>query len=156
MVDDKVIITKQGLADVKKELEDRKTKMRDKLADDIAQAREQGDLSENAAYSAALEAKQFNEARIEELESIIKNSIVKAANKKDTYAGLGENITIVRLSDNKEVTYMLVGENESNPLEGKISIKSPIGKSLVGKKVGDKLVVELPAGKVEFQIKKIN
>ena len=156
MSDDKMMITKKGLEELTRELEERKTIVRDKIADQIAQARDQGDLSENAAYSSAMEAKQFNETRIEDLENLIKNSVVIKTNTKDKFVGLGESVTIVRESDKKEFQYMIVGENESNPKEGRISIKSPIGKALVGKKAGDVVDTDLPTGKVSFKITKIN
>lgn len=155
MTDD-IVITKEGLEELKAELENRKTNIRTKIADDIAKAREQGDLSENAAYSAAMEAKQFNETRIEEIESIIKNSIVKEANTKDKFAGIGEKISIKRESDSTKLTYTLVGENEADPSEGKISIKSPIGNGVSGKKKGDKFTVKLPSGEERFELVSIN
>lgn len=152
----KVEITPSGLEDLKRELEERKTVTRDKIANDISIARDQGDLSENAAYSAALEAKQFNENRIEEVENLIKNAVVKEINKKDQKAGLGEQVKIVRSNDKKEFIYTLVGENESDPQSGKISIKSPIGKAILGKKVNDEISIELPSGNTSFKILKIN
>jgi transcription elongation factor GreA len=156
MNDQKIIMTKDGLEELTKELKTRIEKTREKIADDIARAREQGDLSENAAYTAALEAKQFNEARIEELTSIIKNSEVKKVNKSDRSVGIGEKVTIESTSNKEKSVYTIVGENQSDPSEGKISIKSPIGSAVLGKKEGDKFKVDLHNGTQEFKIIKIN
>lgn len=156
MSNKKFITTKEGLNDLQKELETRMTETRKKVADDISHAREQGDLSENAAYTAALEAKQFNEARISELEDLIKNAEVKKVNKKDKFVGIGEKVKILRIQDKKEFNYTLVGENESDPSEGKISIKSPIGKALLNKKASDKVRIDLPSGSQEYEILSIN
>lgn len=153
---DPIITTKAGLEDLKKELQERLTIIRDKISDEIARAREQGDLSENAAYSAALESKQFNEARILELEKLIQSSVIKTTNKSDRFAGLGEKVTIKRERDGKEFAYTLVGENESNPQEGKISIKSPIGKALMGKAEKQKVKIKLATGDEEYTILKIS
>jgi transcription elongation factor GreA len=150
------VITQEGLNQLKKELEERQTLTRDKIADEIAKAREQGDLSENAAYSSALETKLFNESRILELEEIIKNSVVTKINKKDVYAGLGETLTLKREKDNKEFTYTLVGENQADPTQGRISIKSPIGMAANGKKEGQIIEINLPSGKETYKIIKIN
>jgi transcription elongation factor GreA len=150
------IITQDGLEELKEELNTRLTVTRKKIADEIAKARDQGDLSENAAYTSALESKQFNEARISELENIIKNSVIKKVNTKDKLSGLGEKITIKRISDNKEMVFTLVGENESDPQAGKISIKSPIGSAIFNKKVGETVKIKLPTGTDQYKIIKIN
>lgn len=155
MNDQQYITTQAGLDELLQELEERKTKTRDKIADEIARARDQGDLSENAAYSAAMESKQFNETRIIELEEIIAKAVVKKVNTSDKKAGIGEKVNVIRLNDNREMEFILVGENEADPSIHKISIKSPIGKALLGKKVGDVVEVLLPTGKIEFKIKSV-
>lgn len=156
MNDDKYITTKEGLEELKRELEERKTKTRDKIADEIARARDQGDLSENAAYTSALETKQFNEARITELEDIIANAVIKTANPNDKKLGLGETVILERVGDSVEFEYQIVGENETDPLQKKISLKSPIGAAVFGKKIGDEVEIELPSGRTKFKIKKIH
>ncbi len=156
MKDDKIILTQSGLDELKKELDHRLTNVREKIANDIAKAREQGDLSENAAYTSALESKQFNETRISELENTIANAVVKKANTTDLLAGVGEKVTLIREKDEREYEYTLVGENESDPAEGKISIKSPIGAAILGKKKGSKVKIDLPSGSEVYKIAKIN
>lgn len=156
MKDNKIILTQSGLDDLKNELDHRLTKVRRKIANEIARAREQGDLSENAAYTSALESKQFNETRISELENMISNAVVKKTNTKDSLAGVGEKVTLIREKDERKYEYTLVGENESDPAEGKISIKSPIGSAIIGKKKGEKVKIKLPSGSETYKIHKIN
>jgi transcription elongation factor GreA len=151
-----LILTKQGLEELKAELNKREIKTRKKIANEIAKAREQGDLSENAAYTAALEDKNFNETRIEELKKMIANAKVKQVNKQDKKVGIGEKFTLKRVEDDKEFTYMLVGESESDPIKRKITINSPIGKVVNGKKLGDKIKVTLPNRVETYLILKIS
>ncbi len=153
-MDDKLIMTQQGQDELKKELEERKTKTRTSVADEIETARQQGDLSENSAYKHALENKEFNEARISQLEDMINNSEINAKNKKGV-VGIGSKVKIQNTGDNTTTEFAIVGQSESDPAKGKISNSSPIGAALMDKKTGDKVEVELPAGKVVFVIKQI-
>lgn len=152
--EEKVILTKEGLEELEQELERRKTEDREKIANDIEIAREQGDLSENAAYTSAMEAKSFNEARIGQIEEIIKNAVIEKGSTKDNKVGIGEKFVLERKSDKKKIPYILVGSNEADPQEGKISLESPIGKEVNGKKYGDEITVNLPTGEVEYKILK--
>jgi len=149
-----VILTQDGLDELKKELNERK-KIREKIANEIAQARDQGDLSENAAYTAALEKKQFNEERIIELRKMIANAKVKKGKKGDEIVGLGEKVHLVRIEDDQEYDYILVGESEADPMHNKISIASPIGKAINGKSEGETITVTLPNGKEKYKIVKV-
>lgn len=154
--DQPIITTAEGLEDLKKELEDRKTLVREKIANEISKAREQGDLSENASYTNAMEQKDFNENRITQLEKMISNAVVKVKDSSDKKAGIGETVKLKRLGDDKEFSYKLVGENEANPSEGKISIKSPIGSKLLNKKIGDEVEINLPTGVQKYKLLKID
>ncbi|MBD3280229.1 transcription elongation factor GreA [Candidatus Dojkabacteria bacterium] len=151
MKDDNVI-TQKGLQKLKDELERRKTQVRDEVAEKLKTASEQGDLSENASYKAAMEDKEFNENRIEELNELIANAVVMKGDRGDSTAGLGETVVVKRKSDGAEREYMLVGESEADPAEYKISIESPIGQALIGKDVGDTVSVEMPGGTEEFEV----
>jgi transcription elongation factor GreA len=147
-------ITQEGYDKLITELEERKTITREQIANDIETARSQGDLSENAAYSAAMTAKEFNENRIEELVELIKNSEIIEGSTNNNKVELGEEITLTDVNTKRKVTYRLVGANEANPQEGKISADSPIGSAILGKNYGDTVEIELPSGKVKFVIAK--
>lgn len=147
-------ITQEGYDKLVAELEERKTTTRDQIANDIEIARSQGDLSENAAYSAAMSAKEFNENRIEELTELIKNSEIIEGSSNNSKVELGEEFKLVDSATKRTMKYRLVGANEANPQEGKISADSPIGSAVVGKKYGETVEIDLPAGKVKFVIQK--
>lgn len=135
-------LTKTGFKKLKEELEERKTKNRREIARDIKEAKEQGDLSENAEYSEAKAQQRENESRIMKLENIIRTSKVVGKNGKNNAIDIGSEIE-VKHSDKKMVFY-IVGSNEADPTQGKISNESPIGKVFIGKKKGDKVEVILP------------
>lgn len=147
-------ITQEGFDDLMNELENRKSTIRTQIANDIELAREQGDLSENAAYKSAMEAKEFNENRISELESTIKNLEVYEGNEKNNAVELGESIILTNRQTGVEMKFHLVSGSEANPQEKKISVDSPIGKAVVGKKYGSEVKVELPTGTQIFIVKK--
>lgn len=145
-------LTKEGMSGLQERLHILKTNRRREIADAIHTAKEQGDLSENAEYTSAKEEQNRIEQEIAELEMILKNAHVVAKHKMDT-VGIGN---IVLLSCNgKENEYHIVGSNEANPLEGKISNESPMGQQLLGTKVGDIVHIPVPAGTKECAIKKI-
>ncbi len=138
-------ITKKGLKELENELEDRKVKVRREIAEAIKEAKEQGDLSENAEYTEAKAQQRENERRIIKLENIIRTSQVVSKKASDGEVGIGSEVLVK--TGGKEMNFSIVGSNEADPLGGKISNESPIGKSFLGKKKGDKFDVELPNGK---------
>lgn len=154
-MNDDNVITREGLKDLEAELERRKTVEREKIAKDLKDASDQGDLSENAAYKTAMEQKEFNENRIEELEEQIANAVVIKGKEGDNKAGLGERVVVKRKSDGATREYVLVGEAEADPSNYKISVGSPIGQALHGKNIGDIVEVEMPNGEEEFEITEI-
>ncbi len=153
-MNNKNAITQDGLDDLKKELEVRKEKLKE-TADRIDEARQQGDLSENAAYTMALSEKELNEAKIKELEDKISESVVVTGNSSNDKVDIGEKVVLRRLSDDQKFTYELVGAAEADPSSGKISIDSPLGRALGNKKKGDKAKVDLPSGEEVFIIEEI-
>lgn len=145
-------LTEAGLEELKQELEELKQR-RVEVAERLKTAKAEGDLSENADYTAALEEQEYVESRINELEDVILNaSIISASNNKDSVE-LGNT---VELKDNgRTYTYTVVGSLESDPGAGKISQESPIGEALLGAKVGDKVTIKTPNGERECEVIKI-
>lgn len=150
----KQIFTQEGYDKIIEEIEERETNTRTKIADEIEKARQQGDLSENAAYKAAIESKEFNENRINQLRELLANAEI-SSNSFSGVVDLGRKVTIQRTDGGADVEYTIVGHNEADPSERKISLDSPLGKSLSGKKKGDKVTVSTPGGSVDFVIKDI-
>lgn len=150
MNDKKVYLTQKGLEDLKKEYDELINVKRPKVVEELSLARDQGDLSENGAYTAAREELAFIDGRIEELEIILKQVVVIEDHHNDKIISLGSEVT-VEVSGKKEV-FKLVGEWEADPMEKKISHESPLGKELVGKVVGDVVEVDAPAGKMVYTI----
>lgn len=143
-------ITKQGLEKLKKELEELKTTKRKELAERLRAAIAMGDLSENFDYKDAKDQQVFLEDRIKELSEMIYSAVVVSKNKDSNIVQLGSNVV---LKDGKEkFSYEIVGATEADPISGKLSIDSPIGQALVGKKVGDTAIVETPQGKTSYTI----
>lgn len=154
MPNDKIQFTAAGLAEIQAELNELKTGKLSLAIERLARARDFGDLSENAEYHAAKEELAFIEGRIEELESIINKAVVATESKAKDSVDIGCRVTVsVGGADH---TYEVVGEWEANPLEKKISHTSPLGQALVGKKKGESVEFEAPAGKVIYKIKKIH
>lgn len=144
------IFTEEGLKKLQVELEERKTKIRHEIAESIKEAKEQGDLSENAEYSEAKRYQNENETRISELEAMLKDSVVAAKEKSSSVVGIGSQLT-VRVHG-KELHFEIVGSNEVDPAQGKISNESPLGKEFIGKSKGDKVEVSVPAGTTKYEI----
>ncbi len=140
----KVLLTEEGFKKLKKELERREGKIRTELQDTLNQMRSQGDLRENDGYSIAIDDFQNNEDRILEIKERLDRAEVVEKKNKET-VDIGSKVTI-ECQGGKLKTFDIVGTDEANPLEAKISYKSPIGSSLMGKKKGDKLTIETPAG----------
>ena len=152
----KNLMTYAGLKKLEDELHDLKVVRRKEVAEKIKEAREQGDLSENAEYDAAKDEQRDIEARIEELEAILKNAEVVVEDEADTERiNLGCKVLVYDQEFDEEVEFKIVGSTEANSLQGKISNESPLGKALIGAKVGDMVSVEAPAGMMEYKVLKI-
>ncbi len=148
--------TKEGLDKLTQELSYLKTKGRSDIAKQIAEARDKGDLSENAEYDAAKDAQGHLEAKIAKLEDLMGSARLIDESKIDTsVVSILSKVTIKNKKNSASVTYMLVSEEEADLKLGKISTQSPIGKGLLGKKVGDSAKIKTPAGEMEFEISKI-
>ena len=152
----KNILTYEGLKKLEDELQDLKVVKRKEVADKIKEAREQGDLSENAEYDAAKDEQRDIEARIENIENILKNAeVVVEEDVNLDQISIGCNIRILDLEFDEELEYKIVGSTEANSLKGKISNESPVGKALMGKKIGDTVVVETQAGEISYKVLEI-
>lgn len=153
MAEKKNLMTYEGLKKLEDELQDLKVVKRKEVAQKIKEAREQGDLSENAEYDAAKDEQRDIEARIEEIEKILKNAEVADDDTDKTGAiNLGCIVKVLDCEYDEELEFKLVGSTEAKSLEGKISNESPLGKALIGKKEGDMAVVETPSGEMEYRI----
>ena len=149
--------TAEGLKRLKDELHQLKTVERPKISQQIAEARDKGDLSENAEYDAAKEAQGHLEARIAKMEDLVTNARLIDESQVDTSkVYILSKVKIKNQKNNAIVEYTLVAENEANLAEKKISVDSPIGKGLLGKKVGDVAKVQVPAGMIDFEILEIS
>ena len=152
----KNILTYEGLKKLEDELQDLKVVRRKEVAQKIKEAREQGDLSENAEYDAAKDEQRDIEARIEELEKILKNAEVVDEEEIDLdKINVGCKVKILDIEYNEELEYKVVGSTEANSLTGKISNESPVGRALIGASVGDIVTVETPAGELQYKILEI-
>ncbi len=148
--------TKEGLQKLKDELEDMKSVQRPKISAQIAEARDKGDLSENAEYDAAKEAQGLLEMKISKLEDILANARVIDESQLDTSKVLVlSTVKLKNTANGMEMKYTLVSEKEADLKAGKISINSPIGKGLLGKKVGDLAEIQIPNGMIKFEIMEI-
>jgi transcription elongation factor GreA len=145
--------TKEGLQKLKDELNHLKTKERPSISRQIAEARDKGDLSENAEYDAAKDAQGLLEMKISQLENLVAHAkVIDESKLSNSKVSILTKVKIKNKKNGAEFTYMLVAEEEADLKAGKISIKSPIGKGLMGKVKGDTAVIEAPAGKMEFEI----
>jgi len=130
-----------------------KHEKREKIKNDIAVARSFGDLSENSEYDEARNEQAKNEAQIKELEELLENAVILDESTVDTsVVSLGSRVKVLNPVLGVEVTYDLVGSNESNPMEGKISDQSPVGEALIGKRAGDEFDVETLSGTIRLQV----
>ena len=156
-MDKKNILTYQGLKKLEDELENLKVVRRKEVSQKIKEAREQGDVSENAEYDAAKDEQRDIEARIEELEKILKNAEVVVEEEADLdKVSIGCSVKILDCEFEEELEYKIVGSTEANSLKGKISNESPVGKALLGKQVGDTVTVETPAGEFSYKVLSIH
>jgi transcription elongation factor GreA len=146
-------ITKKGYESLKAELDRLKKFERAKVIEAIAEARSHGDLSENAEYDAAKERQGFIESRINELESKLADArIIETAGRTSDTVVFGATVLLVELEANQKKRYTLVGQDEADLKDGKISIQSPVGKALIGKRVGDQVAVTTPVKIVEYEV----
>lgn len=156
MEEKKNILTYEGLKRYEDELHELKVVKRQEVAQKIKEAREQGDLSENAEYDAAKDEQRDIEARIEELEKILKNAEVVVEDEVDLdKINIGCKVKILDLEYNEELEYKIVGSTEANSLKGKISNESPVGKALVGARVDDVVSVETQVGVLQYKVLEI-
>jgi transcription elongation factor GreA len=153
MADKKNILTYAGLKKLEDELQELKVVRRQEVAQKIKEAREQGDLSENAEYDAAKDEQRDIEARIEELEKILKNVEVVVEDEIDLEKiNVGCRVKVYDVEFDEEMEFSIVGSTEANSLQYKISNESPVGKALIGKEVGDSVIVETQAGSIEYRV----
>ena len=149
--------TKEGLDKLKDELNELKTKGRADIAKQIAEARDKGDLSENAEYDAAKDAQGHLEAKIAQLETVVGNARVIDENSIDTSkVSILSKVKIKNKKNGAVFTYTLVSEEEADLKASKISVQSPIGKGLLGKKAGDAAKIQTPGGNIEFEVLEIS
>src|SRR3989344_7970501 len=148
-------LTAQGLEDLKKEFEELKNKKIPDIGKRIGEAKQQGDLSENAEYHQAKEEMAWAQGRLQELRYLLDNAeVVESVQKNQGVVMVGSTIIIKNSATTK--SYTIVGPHEASPLQGKISNESPLGESFLGHKVGDDIVVNTPAGKQTYEILEIN
>ena len=151
-----VYLSRKGFQKLQEQLEALTTTERQKIAKAIGEARAQGDISENAEYDAAKEAQAHNEARIAELEGKLANvRIIENEKIPSDKVFIGAIVTLEDLDNDEDLTYMLVSPEEASYEENKISVFSPIGKGLLGHKEGEKVAIKVPAGTLNYKIKKI-
>ena len=156
MAEKKNILTYAGLKQLEDELQDLKVNRRREIAQKIKEAREQGDLSENAEYDAAKDEQRDIEARIEEIDKILKHAEVVRDDELDyTKINIGCRVRILDMEFDEELDYKLVGSTEANSLKGKISNESPVGRALIGHQVGDLVDVETQSGVLQYKVLEI-
>lgn len=150
-----VMLTREGLEELKKELHELRDVKLPQIVERVATARADGDLSENSAYQFGRQEQEFMQGRIDELEDILENAVLiqKAPQTGVKAVDVGCKVTVS--INGKKVTYLVVGDWEAKPAEKKISGNSPLGKALMGKKIGDKAEVDAPVGKVHYTIVEI-
>lgn len=144
-------ISPEKLKEFKKELEKRKTVLRQQIAKKIQEARMQGDISENAEYTDAKEAQAFNEGRIIELENLIKNAVIISRKPNKDKVHVGSKV-VVKDKSGKKREFYIVGSDDADPEKGKISNDSPLGQAFLNRKKGDTVIVKTPKGKMQYTI----
>ena len=153
---EKQFLTKKGYDERVARLEELKVVRRKEVAQKLKEAREQGDLSENAEYDAAKDEQRDIEARIEEIEKILKNAEVVVEDEVDLdKISVGCKVKVYDVEFEEEIEFKIVGSTEANSLEGKISNESPVGKALIGARKGETVSVEMPAGTMEYKVLEI-
>ncbi len=156
MVETKKILTYEGLQSLEKELHDLKVNKRKEVAQKIKEAREHGDLSENAEYDAAKDEQRDVESRIEEIDKILRNAEVVIEDEVDVNViNIGCRVQIYDMEYKEELSYKIVGSTEANSLKGRISNESPLGKELLGKKIGEIVDVETHGEVIQYKVLEI-
>ena len=150
----KIYLTEEGLKKLKKDLKKLQEEKQPKLIKRVARARDFGDLSENSEYTNAREELAFVKNRIEELEGTIANALIAKSSKKKKRVAFGSKVTVK--SNGQNNVFTVVGEQEADPGHKKISYNSPLGKALMGKKVGEKVQIKAPVGKIAYMVKAIS
>ncbi|MGS2718132.1 transcription elongation factor GreA [Eionea flava] len=152
-----VPMTKQGADALQAELDDLKKVQRPRIVQAIAEAREHGDLKENAEYHAAREQQSFCEGRVQEIEGKLSNSqVIDVTTIAHTGRVIfGVTVELLNLDTDEQVTYQIVGDDEADVKQGKISVNSPIARGLIGKSEGDEVAIKTPAGEVEYEIESV-
>lgn len=154
---DSIFLSKDGYERFKKELKVLKGQKRREIADALEKARLLGDISENAEYESAKQAQDINEKRIHELESKLAQArILEDENISTDKAYVGASLNLRDMDTKEEIVYKLVSEDEANFADGKISISSPVGRALLGKKKGDIISIKVPAGMLKYKLEKIS
>lgn len=155
MADSKRLLTQAGYDKLQEELDDLKINSRKEIAEKIKEARAQGDLSENAEYDAALDEQRDIEARIEEIEQILKHAEVMEDHPDDGSVSIGSHVTIKEAGTDDEMEIIIVGSSEANSLKGKISNESPVGAAVMHHKAGETVIVESLEGPIQYEIIKV-
>jgi transcription elongation factor GreA len=155
MQDEKKLVTKKGLKKLENELERRSKVVRKKIADKLDEAKAIGDLSENAAYTAAIEEYQQNEVRIDDLKKLIKKVVVAPDKSNNSVIDVGDVVLVKDLEKEEEVSYRIVGVGEGDPKAKQVSSDSVVGKAFLGKRVGEEVVIKLPAGEKRYKVLEI-
>lgn len=151
MNNEKVYLSREKFEALKKELQQLKTQSRKEIAEKLEYAKSLGDLSENSEYQEAREAQSSNEERIAEIEDVLKSAEIVVTPKGDAVS-ISSTVIVERVKDGVRRTYCLVGSEEANIAEKKISIKSPLGEAMLGKRKGDTFVSRAPAGDTEYRV----
>ena len=146
-------LSQAGIETIKKELQELKTKKRQEIATRLQEAKDLGDLSENAEYFEAKEAQSFNENRVAELEKLLKNAVIIETPSEEDIVRVG--LTIGVKSNNGTEIFNIVGSAEARPQEGKISNESPLGRAFLGRRIGDEIEIKTPSGIAKYKIIKI-
>lgn len=156
MESNKVYLTPEGVEKLRQELDHLVNEKRPALAERLRHAIQQGDLSENADYQTAKEEQAFLEGRIRELEGMLLDAvIIEQGQAPKGEVGLGSRVTVVEEGEDEPETFVIVGAVESDPTDGRVSNESPLGRALMGRKVGQRVTVRAPAGEIVFEIKAI-
>ena len=157
IMDQKVVLTFEGLQKLEAELNDLKITKRREVAEKIKEARAQGDLSENAEYDAAKDQQGEIESRIAELEKMLRNAeVIDEDDAQEGKVSLGSRVQLHDMEFDEDLEYIIVGSTEADPAEGRISNESPVGKALLGSQEGDTVKVDAPQGEMTFKILKIS